>query len=265
MKRRQLLRYVGMGALAAMGGTLLSPQSYQAQNAPQLEIEWLGHTAFLFSSDKHRVLVNPFKPIGCTAGYPSPEVNAELVMISSQLFDEGGGVANLPNDPRVLFESGSYQFRGLNIEGIRMPHDREGGRRFGTNIAWKWEQAGVKILHLGGAAAPIELEDKILMGRPDVLILPVGGSPKAYTPELAKQAMETLRPKLVIPSHYLTAAADEDNCDLVGVEEFTTLLEGTPYQQVNRNKISLTANDLPEQTQVRVMNSEQLLVSNDNK
>ncbi|MFP4132864.1 MAG: MBL fold metallo-hydrolase [Halothece sp.] len=262
MKRRQLLRYVGLGTLAAMGGILLSPQSYQAQNSPRLEIEWLGHTAFLFKSNENRVLVNPFRPIGCTAGYPAPEVNADLVMISSQLFDEGGGVANLPNDPRVLFESGSYQFQGMNIEGIRMPHDREGGRRFGTNIAWKWEQAGVKILHLGGAAAPLETEDRILMGRPDVLILPVGGSPKAYTPELAKQAMERLRPRLVIPSHYLTEAADEENCDLVGVEEFTNLLEGTPYQQVNKNVISFTANDLPEQTEIRVMNSEQLLVGN---
>ena len=262
MKRRQLLRYVGIGTLAAVGGTLLSPQSYQAQNSPQLEIEWLGHTAFLFKSDEHRVLVNPFRPMGCTAGYPAPEVNADLVMISSQLFDEGGGVANLPNDPRVLFESGSYQFQGMSIEGISMPHDREGGRRFGTNVAWKWEQAGLNILHLGGAAAPFETEERILMGRPDILILPVGGSPKAFTPELAKRAMERLRPRLVIPSHYLTEAADEDNCDLVGVEEFTDLLDGTPYQQVNGNQISLTVNDLPEQTEIRVMNSEELLVSN---
>ncbi|NBD32408.1 MAG: Zn-dependent hydrolase [Cyanobacteria bacterium] len=260
MKRRQVIQYIGLGALTTVGSIFLSPQAYQAQTSPQIEITWLGHTAFLFSSDEFRVLVNPFKPIGCTAGYAAPEVNADLVMISSQLFDEGGGVANLPNNPRVLFEPGLYEFQGQEIQGISMPHDREGGRRFGINIAWSWQQGGLKILHLGGAAAPLEFDQKILMGKPDIVIIPVGGGPKAYTPELAKQAMETLQPKLVIPSHYRTTAADEDACDLVGIEEFTKLLEPGSFETLDRNQITLTPNALPEQMQVKIMSSDGLIV-----
>jgi len=260
MKRRQVIQYIGLGALATVGTMVLSPQSYQAQTSPQVQIQWLGHTAFLFSNNDLRVLVNPFKPIGCTAGYAAPEVNADLVMISSQLFDEGGGVANLPNNPRVLFEPGIYEFQGKQVQGISMPHDREGGRRFGTNIAWLWEQGGLKILHLGGAAAPLEFDQKVLIGRPDVVILPVGGGPKAYTPELAKQAIETLQPKLVIPSHYRTAAADEDACDLAGVEEFTKLLEPGSVETLNSNQMTLTPNSLPEQMQVKIMSSDGLIV-----
>jgi len=254
MKRRQLIR-VGMGALATAGLIALSPQSNQAQTSPnnRLTIEWLGHTAFLFSSNNRRILVNPFKPIGCTEGYPAPNVKADLVMISSQLFDEGGGVSNLPNDPRVLFEPGLYEFQGIELQGISMPHDREGGRRFGNNIAWLWEQAGLNILHLGGAAGPLETDQKILIGKPDVVIAPVGGGPKAYTPELAKQAIETLQPKLVIPSHYLTSAANQDQCDLVGVEQFTKLLDATPVDPLNSNQLTLTPNSLPEQMQIKVM------------
>lgn len=253
IKRRQLIHYIGLGALTTLSVMVLSPQSYQAQTPPQLTIEWLGHTAFLFSSDNLRILVNPFRPIGCTAGYSAPEVNTDLVMISSQLFDEGGGVENLPNNPRVLFEGGLYQFRGTEIQGISMPHDREGGRRFGINVAWLWEQAGLKILHLGGAAAPLEFDQKVLIGRPDVVIVPVGGGKKAYTPELAKQAIETLQPKLVIPSHYRTAAADEDSCDLVGVEEFTKLLEPDTVEKLDSNQMTLSADALPQQTTVKVM------------
>lgn len=254
MKRRQLIR-VGMGALATAGVIALSPQRNQAQTSSNntLKIEWLGHTAFLFSSNNRRLLVNPFKPVGCTKGYPAPDVKADLVMISSQLFDEGGGVSNLPNDPRVLYEPGLYEFQGMEIQGISMPHDREGGRRFGNNIAWLWQQAGLKILHLGGAAAPLAMDQKILMGRPDVVIVPVGGSPKAYTPELAKQAIETLQPKLAIPSHYLTSAANKEKCDLVGVEQFTKLLDATTVDRLDSNQLTLTPNSLPEQMQVKVM------------
>lgn len=258
MKRRQFIRYVGLGTLTTISATVLYPQSYQAQTPPELEITSLGHTAFLFSSDNLRILVNPFKPIGCTAGYPAPEVNANLVMISSQLFDEGGGVANLPNNPRVLFEPGLYQFRGIEIQGISMPHDREGGRRFGQNIAWLWQQDGLKILHLGGAAAPLEFDQKILIGKPDVVILPVGGGEKAYTPQLAKQTIETLNPKLVIPSHYRTEAADDNNCDLVGVEQFIQLLNPIPVQQLETNKMTIKPNALPEKMTVKIMNNQPL-------
>ena len=258
MKRRQLIR-AGMGALGAAGVIALSPQRNQAQTSSDnpLKIEWLGHTAFLFSSNNRRILVNPFKPVGCTKGYPAPDVNADLVMISSQLFDEGGGVSNLPNDPRVLYEPGLYEFKNMELQGISMPHDREGGRRFGNNIAWMWQQAGLKILHFGGAAAPLEMDQTILMGRPDVVIVPVGGSPKAYPPELAKDAVETLKPKLVIPSHYLTAAANKDKCNLVGVEQFTKLFDSTSVDQLNGNQLSLTPNSLPEQMQVKVMQFKQ--------
>lgn len=255
MKRRQLIRYGGMTALTTISVMLFSPQRNQAQTTAELNIQWLGHTAFLFSSNNTRILVNPFKPIGCTANYPSPQVNADLVMISSQLFDEGGGVENLPNNPRVLFEPGIYQFQGIELQGISMPHDREGGRRFGQNVAWLWEQAGVKILHLGGAAAPLEFDQKILIGKPDLVILPVGGGMKAYTPDIAKATLETLQPKLVIPSHYRTVAADDNSCDLVAVEEFTKLLDSNMIQRLDSNQFTITPNSLPQKMIVKIMNN----------
>ena len=49
----------------------------------------------------------------------------------------------------------------MQIQGIAIDHDRQGGKRFGTNVAWQWTQGGIKILHLGGAAAPINIEQKM--------------------------------------------------------------------------------------------------------
>ncbi len=245
MRRRRLIRYAGAGLLTTLGmGIASSLESYQAQSGGSLGIQAFGHMSFLFTGDGKRILVNPFRKLGCTAGYLSPAVKTDLVMISSQLLDEGA-VEILPGNPRLLYEAGVYQVGGKQIQGIRTLHDREGGRRFGTNVAWRWKQGGLDILHLGGIASPITTEQKILMGRPDVLLIPVGGGPKAYTPEEAKQAIEILNPKLIIPTHYFTKAANKDACDLVPVETFLTLMKGTPVRRVG-NSISLGPADLPK-------------------
>lgn len=245
MKRRQLIRYVGMGALAAAGTSVAARfQPARAQTNGSVSIQFLGHTSFLFTGDGRRILVNPFRPIGCTAGYRAPRPTADLVMISSRLLDEGV-VEGLPGNPRLLSESGVYQFDGLRVEGISMDHDRIGGRRFGTNMAWRWNQAGLNILHLGGAAAPITLEQQILMGRPDVLLIPVGNGPKAYGPQEAQQAIQTLNPRIIIPTHFRTQAADTAACDIVPLDEFLTLMEGTPVDR-NGDSMTLSQASLPE-------------------
>jgi L-ascorbate metabolism protein UlaG (beta-lactamase superfamily) len=104
-------------------------------------------------------------------------------------------------------------------------------------------------MHLGGAAAPINIEQKILMGSPDVVILPVGGGPKAYTPEEAKAALQVLNPKVVIPMQYRTAAAKQGQCDLVGVDAFLKLMEGTPVRRPG-GSLSVAAGSIPKQGMV---------------
>lgn len=262
MKRRQAIYYGGASLLAA--GTSLWAAGWQktlAQTQPgnSLLVRSLGHTCFLFTGRGLRILVNPFRTIGCTAGYRLPRVEADLVLISSQLWDEGAA-ENLPGSPKVLYEPGVFEIKGLKIQGIGIPHDRQGGVRFGTNVAWRWTQAGVKVLHLGGAAAPIELEQKILMGTPDVALIPVGGGPKAYNPQEARQAMEVLRPKILIPTQYLTAAADKQACDLMPVSDFLALVPDMNVRIIADSQIRIKAQDLPKEgTLIRVLDSQSLI------
>jgi L-ascorbate metabolism protein UlaG (beta-lactamase superfamily) len=253
MKRRQLMRYAGAGLIATVGtGLAGSNNSWLAATADTLSVQWLGHTCFLFTGGGKRVLVNPFRALGCAAGYRLPKVAADFVIISSQLFDEGA-TEGLPGNPRILFEPGVYQVGGIRFQGISIDHDRQGGRRFGSNVAWQWNQGGLKILHLGGAAAPIALEQKILMGRPDLAFIPVGGGPKAYNPEEAKQAVATLTPKVVIPTHYRTQAADAA-CEIVAVDEFLTLMAGMAIRRVNSDAIAFRQSDLPQSgSEIRVL------------
>lgn len=244
MKRRQFIRYAGTGVLSAVGvNGLAAIAPGLAQSRGGVGVQYLGHTCFLFSGGGTRILVNPFRSVGCTAGYRPPKVSTNLVLISSQLLDEGA-IEILPGNPKLLYESGSYQIGGRQIEGIRTDHDLLNGNRFGTNIVWKWQQGGINLLHLGGAAAPITPEQKILMGRPDVVMIPVGNGPKAYSPAAAKEAIAVLNPKVIVPTHYRTAAAKAP-CELVPLDDFLKLMTGTPVRRVG-NSTTITASSLPK-------------------
>ncbi|MEO0408194.1 MAG: MBL fold metallo-hydrolase [Cyanobacteria bacterium P01_A01_bin.135] len=238
MKRRKFIQHAGAGALASLG--LYREQRAAAQTA--VTLQWLGHTCFLFTGGQ-RVLVNPFRTIGCTAGYRPPEVTADVVMTSSLLFDEGW-TQDLPGSPRKLADPGIYELASGQVQGIVSDHDLKGGRQFGTNVMWRWNQGGLTILHMGGAAAPITDEQRILIAQVDVVIIPVGGGPKAYGPQAARDAIAEIEPKIVIPAHYRTGAADPETCSLQPLDDFLSLMDA-PVRQVG-NSTALTPASLPE-------------------
>lgn len=238
MKRRQLIRYGGIGLTTAIATGLIPRHSSLAQDSDSVTIQYLGHTCFLFTGNGVKVLVNPYQSIGCTAGYTLPDVRPDAVLVSSFLLDEGA-IDSVKGDPQIFTERGSYEFEGIRFQGFSIAHDRQGGRRFGNNIAWRWTQSGVDILHLGGAAAPLATEDKILLAGADIVLTPVGGGVKAYNPQEAKQAVKVLNPKMIIPTHYRTAMATKENCDLAPVDEFLSLVQDMEVARVDSNSITV--------------------------
>jgi L-ascorbate metabolism protein UlaG (beta-lactamase superfamily) len=264
MRRRQFIFYTATSLLTTTS-LLAAPKPKPTETPPKgkvdnsLLVQWLGHSCFLFTGGGQRVLVNPFRAIGCTAGFRVPRVEADLVLISSQLWDEGAA-ENLPGNPKILFEPGAYEIGSFKLQGISIAHDRQGGKRFGMNVAWRWTQAGINIVHLGGAAAPIELEQRILLGATDLALIPVGGGPKNYNPEEAKQVIEVLQPKIAIPTQFLTSAADPKACDLVSVEEFLKLVKGKNIQLIEDDRLRVRKADLPQKgTLIRVFDYKRLL------
>jgi L-ascorbate metabolism protein UlaG (beta-lactamase superfamily) len=252
MQRRQFLRYMQGGLIASLGTGLATHWRTPGANAAEpLTIQFLGHTCFLIRGSGVRVLVNPFRPAGCTAKYAAPRVATDLVLISSRKLDVGA-VEGLPGKPKLLFEPGPYQTNGLQFQGIRTLHDRQNGFRFGTNVVWKWKQGGLNLVHMGGIASPISLEQKILMGTPDILFIPVGGTAETYTPEEAKAAIATLQPKLVIPTYYRTGAADSNSCSLQTVDDFLAVMSGTPVRR-GKTTLSLSPSALPKGMVIEVL------------
>jgi hypothetical protein len=130
MKRRQFIHYSSAGLVTSLG-LGWAAQGSQAQGGG-VTIEAYGHMCFRFSGGGMRILSNPFKSQGCTAGLPAPKASADLVLISSQLADEGA-VDLVPGNPKLLYEAGNYEVSGLRLQGIAMDHDKNEGNRFGKN------------------------------------------------------------------------------------------------------------------------------------
>ena len=237
-------RVATVGALSALAGASLAPRAVQAEAG--VTITSYGHSALLIQGGGTSVLLNPFKSVGCAAGLAEPRVGATVILASSRLLDEGAPVAS----GRLLSSPGSYRVGGLRIEGIAAPHDRFGGRRFGNATLWRWKQGGLDFAHLGGTAAQLKPEDKVLLGKPDVLIIGVGGGAKVYDGTEAAAVVRELAPRRVIPVQYVSGATPA-NCDQGSVEPFLQAMAGTPVKRVGR-VLSLPAK-LSDTTQIDVM------------
>ena len=205
-----------------------------------------GHSALLIQGGGAKVLVNPFKAVACASGLAEPRVSANVILASSLLLDEGAPVAK----GKFLSQPGSYRLAGLKIEGISAPHDRFGGRRFGQATLWRWNQGGLSFAHLGGTAAQLSPEDRVLLGKPDVLIVGVGGGAKVYDGAEAASVVRELAPKRVIPVQYVSGKTPA-NCDQSSVEPFLEAMKGTSVKRVGR-VLSLPGK-LGEGTQIDVM------------
>jgi L-ascorbate metabolism protein UlaG (beta-lactamase superfamily) len=154
-----------------------------------------------------------------------------VILASSTLKDEGANVAR----GRLLVNPGSYRIGGLSIEGIAAPHDRVGGRRFGQATLWRWKQGGLEIAHLGGTAASLGPSDRVLLGRPDVLIIGVGGGAKVYDGPEAAEVVRELQPRRVIPVQYVSGRKPPKDCDQGGVEPFLKAMAGAKVNRPGTN------------------------------
>ena len=185
--------------------------------AGDLFLESFGHGSFLIKGKEKSVLLNPFKSIGCASDLTEPiGVNSDFILASSKLADEGYN----PNDKLMFVEPGVYKFQDILLNGIEVPHDRVGGRRFGMATVWSWEQNNFKIVHMGGAAGEMDINSQIILSRPDILFISVGGGIKFYNGREASQIVKKLNPSIVIPVHFLRGKNISDGCDFSNVDLF---------------------------------------------
>ena len=186
-------------------------------NAEELILKSFGHSQFLIKGNDKSILINPFKAVGCASQFrESLNIEKDLILASSRLADEGYN----PNNDLMFFEPGTYEYDNLIFNGISVPHDRLNGRRYGNATVWTWNQSNFKIVHMGGAAGDINFEDQIIINRPDILFISIGGGIKSYSGKEALNIIEILNPKIIVPVHFLNTKKNIDDCDFSNEDKF---------------------------------------------
>ncbi len=137
-----------------------------------MTIRWLGHSCFELVTGAGTVVVTD--PFDESVGYPRPGVKADLVTMSHDHHDHNC-LAALEGEPEVAPRRGEASFRDVTVRAIPTFHDEVQGRRRGENVVYRIEADGKTVVHLGDLGHMLSPEQLREVGRPDVLLIPVGG------------------------------------------------------------------------------------------
>ena len=155
-----------------------------------MKLTWYGHSCFLVETADGSVVFDPYSP-GSVPGLTLPPLTADAVSCSHGHHDHGyaAGVTLSGKTP------------GFTLRTVPCFHDEKSGALRGENRIAVLEAEGLRLVHLGDLGHPLSTEQREAVGRPDVLLIPVGGY---FTIDAgtAAEVVRALRPRITIPMHY---------------------------------------------------------------
>ena len=100
---------------------------------------------------------------------------------------------------------------------------------------WSWEQNNLKIVHMGGAAGDIDINSQIILSRPDILFISIGGGIKSYDGQEASRIVKLLKPNVVIPVHFARGKKINKECDFSNADSFIENMKNFKVKYVGKD------------------------------
>jgi L-ascorbate metabolism protein UlaG (beta-lactamase superfamily) len=209
-------------------------------------IKYLGHSTFLIKDKEGiRIITDPYSP---TQGihYKPVDEYADIVTVSHEHWDHNA-VDSVKGNPVVIRGEGKRSVRGITISGIPTYHDSKRGRERGENTVFVFDIDGLRLCHLGDLGHKLSKEQISFIGRVDICLIPVGGY---FTIDAiaAKEVIESIDPKVVIPMHFKTPSLD---FPIAGVEEFIKGMERV--KRVDSSEYETEQDKLPPEREIIVL------------
>ena len=218
-----------------------------------MQVRWLGQSAFALNGAR-TVVVDPFaeseRMRARGFAYPPIEgLDAEVVLVTHDHTDHNG-VDAIGGKPQVVRAAGRTDTPVGEVLGIASEHDAAAGTERGANVIFVFELDGLRVCHFGDfGQTELRPEQEQAIGRPDLLLIPVGGGP-TIGGQTAAAIAKRLQAGTVVPMHYRTAQLDW--ADLETADLFAAEFDAASVTRLDTSVFDLDARSAGEATQVVV-------------
>ena len=208
-------------------------------------IQYFGHNFFLITTSKGtRIVTDPLGP----GWYPNPNIVGDVVTVGKEQFNHNA-VEIVRGNPVILrglknygagWNTISTSVKDAFIYNVPIHQNAE----FIQGIhgsAFVFDLGTLCIAHLGDLSQKLNDQQIKAFGKVDVALTPIGGR-RTMDPELAREVLTQLKPKIAIPMHH------RDSPSLV--QQFSA---GMRMQVLPGDTLTLSKSALPQPTEIKVL------------
>jgi L-ascorbate metabolism protein UlaG (beta-lactamase superfamily) len=208
-------------------------------------IQYLGHSFFLITT-RHgtRIVTDPLGP----GWYPTPNVVADVVTVGKEHYNHNA-VQIIQGHPLILrglkdygadWNKISVTLKDTLIYNVPIHQNAETIEGI-KGSAFVFDLGTLCIAHLGDLSQKLNEQQIKAIGKVDVALTPIGGH-RTMGPDLAREVLAQIKPKIAIPMHY------RDNPYLV--RQFTA---GLKSQILKTDTLVISKDSLPASLEIRVL------------
>jgi hypothetical protein len=208
-------------------------------------IQYFGHNFFLITTGKGtRIVTDPLGP----GWYPNPNVVGDIVTVGKEQYNHNAVQIVLGN-PVVLrglknygagWNTISTSIKDTFIYNVPIHQNAE----FIQGIhgsAFVFDLGALCIAHLGDLSQKLNEQQIKAFGNIDVALTPIGGR-RTMDPELAREVLAQLKPKIAIPMHHRESS--------YLVQQFSA---GMKTRMSESDTLTVSKSALPLPTEIRVL------------
>ncbi len=168
-----------------------------------MKITWCAHAAFLIEGDGLRIITDPYTPE--TSGFAPITTPVDIVIRSSDDDDSHCNAAMIAGNPQVVtatdLDGGAATVAGLTIQAIPAQESLIHKAQPGDCAMYSFTLEGMRIAHMGDVGNRLSEAQLTALAGTDVLLALTGGPPTIELDDLF-EAIDVLRPRIVVPMHY---------------------------------------------------------------
>lgn len=197
-----------------------------------MQIQYFGLSSFKITTKEATIITDPFHK---DSGLTPPRGAADILILAQKNKPLYSAISGISGDHFDITDPGEYDVKGVTVTGIPLKQEDH------YVTVFLIESEDIRILNLTHIhdfnLKEEELEE---LGDIDILILPVGGN-TVLSASAASKAVNSIEPKIVIPSYYKMS---DLIIDVDGVEKFIKEMGGKKEEM---DKLTVKKKDLAEE------------------